>query len=384
MRQFFGILRVNLAGIGQRFGAVLTIMVGVTCAVGVLVSMLAIGTGARRQELADARDDRVIITTAGGRGAQGNIPKDEAATMRDMPGIRKSASGEPIVAMESFIPFEARRRVTGNRIFFPLLGVSGNLGALRPEFRITAGRMFGGGLHELMVSNSCVRQFTGFEIGAGRPVHGFEWPIVGLFDEGQGQQCRVYADGEVVRSIFSRTGYGQIVAMLDSPGSFATLRAAVQLNPSLHLDVQREREAIQEEFKGLNSLLDFVSYFVGGVMAIGATLGAVNSLYAIVDARRRELATLRAIGFRAVPIVAAILCESVLLAVPGALLGAALAWLLFNGLATSPFGFSFNLEVSPHLAVLGILWALIMGLVGGLLPALRAGRTPVTTALRAT
>jgi putative ABC transport system permease protein len=137
-------------------------------------------------------------------------------------------------------------------------------------------------------------------------------------------------------------------------------------------------------FKQLNALLNFVSYFVGTIMAIGATLGAVNSLYAMVDSRRRELATLRAIGFSPAAIVVSILCESVLLAVPGALLGCALAWVLFNGLSASPFGFSFQLTVTLGLAVTGIGWALAMGLVGGLPPALRAARVPVTEALRAT
>ena len=383
MRQFLGILAVNLAGVGQRLGAVLTIVVGVTCAVGVLVSMLAIGTGARRQELADARDDRVIVTHSGAR-FQGSIPKDEATTLRDMPGIRKNAKGEPIVVFNTLVPFEARRRVTGKRIFFPLIGVSGDLPALVPEFRLTEGRMFRRGLHELIASNTCVRQFSGFELGAGRPVHGVDWPIVGLFDQGQGQQCVVYTDADVLMSTFGSNAYTRLGAMLESPGSFEQLRAAVQSNPSLHLDVQREREAVEQDFKPLNALLNFISYFVGSIMAIGATLGAVNSLYAIVDARRRELATLRAIGFRAAPIIASVLCESILLALPGALLGGALAWILFNGLAASPFGFSFNLAVTPDLAVIGVVWALAMGFVGGLLPALRAGRVPVTTALRAT
>ena len=140
----------------------------------------------------------------------------------------------------------------------------------------------------------------------------------------------------------------------------------------------------QDAFKQLNGLLDFVSYFVGTIMALGATLGAVNSLYSIVDARRRELATLRAIGFGSGAIVASILCESVLLALPGALLGAGLAWALFNGLSVSPFGYSFQLEVTRSLALTGVVWALAMGLFGGLLPALRTARVPVTTALRAT
>lgn len=384
MRQFLGILGVNLAGVGQRLGAVLTIVVGVTCAVGVLVSMLAIGSGAVRQELADARDDRVIFNSTGTRGLAGNISKDEAATARELPGIRKNASGEPVVVLESLVPFEARRRVTGTRIFFALIGVSGDYTGANPEFRLSEGRTFRRGLHELIASDPCVRQFTGFEVGASRTVHGAEWPIVGHFAQGHAQQCVVLTDADVLMSTFARTSYQRVTAMLESPAAFEQLRAAVQSNPTLHLDVRRERDELDQDFKPLNALLNFVSYFVGTIMAVGATLGAVNSLYAIVDARRRELATLRAIGFGAAPIVLSVLCESILLALPGAFVGGALAWLFFNGLAASPFGFSFNLQVTPHLIVIGIVWALVMGLVGGLLPSLRAGRVPVTTALRAT
>ena len=161
------------------------------------------------------------------------------------------------------------------------------------------------------------------------------------------------------------------------------LRAAVSSNPALRLDVQHEKDAIEAAFKPLNSILNFVSFFVGTIMAIGATLGAVNSLYAMVDSRQREIATLRAIGFSPGAVVLAVLLESMLLALPGALLGSLLAWLLFNGLAASPFGYSFRLSVTFSLAVLGIEWALAMGLLGGLLPALRAARMPVVTALRA-
>jgi putative ABC transport system permease protein len=158
----------------------------------------------------------------------------------------------------------------------------------------------------------------------------------------------------------------------------------LEANPSLHLDVKRQRDFVEEQFKQFNAILNFASYFIGTIMAIGATFGAVNSLYSIVDARRRELATLRAIGFGGAAIVAATLLESMVLALPGALLGAALAWVFFHGMAVSPFGFSFQLDVTPQLAEIGIVWALVMGLVGGLLPALRAARVPVVTALRAT
>jgi len=164
----------------------------------------------------------------------------------------------------------------------------------------------------------------------------------------------------------------------------AAFRDALRANPTLHLEAQHESEAVRERFIGLKGILDFAGYFVGSIMAIGATLGAVNSLYAIVDSRRREFGTLRAIGFGSAAIIASILCESLLFALPGALLGGALAWAFFNGLSASPFGYSFQLAVTPSLGLIGIAWALAMGMVGGLLPALRAARLPVATALRAT
>jgi putative ABC transport system permease protein len=194
----------------------------------------------------------------------------------------------------------------------------------------------------------------------------------------------VYADVDNIMSTFSRNSYSSVSVRLRSAADFAAFRDAVSTNPALRLEAQRESEVAEEGFKQLNAILNFVSYFVGTIIAIGATLGAVNSLYAIVDSRRRELATLRAIGFASGAIVLSILVESILWALPGALLGGALAWVFFNGLSASPFGFSFHLEVTPSLVVLGIVWALGMGLIGGLLPALRAARVPVTTALRAT
>jgi putative ABC transport system permease protein len=384
VRQFFGILRVNLSGAALRMGSVLTIIVGVACAVGVLVSMLAMGTGMQRQAMENVRADRVILSSTGARGIQSSIPRDEAVSARDLPGIRKDAKGAPIVTFTSLIPIEARRRVTGTRIFFPLVGTTANLTQYRPKIRLTGGRMFQPGLHELIASNACRRQFTGFEIGDRRSIRGIDWTVVGNFDEGHTLQCVVYADVDVLKSTFNRNTYNQVSAMLQSPDSFDAFREALQANPTLHLEVQHEREAMLENFKELKGILDFASYFVGTIMAIGATLGAVNSLYAIVDSRRRELGTLRAIGFGSGAIIASILCESLLFALPGALLGDALAWAFFNGLSASPFGYNLQLAVTPSLGLIGIVWALGMGLVGGLLPALRAARLPVATALRAT
>jgi len=382
LRQFFAILRVNLSSVTARLGAVLTIIIGVACAVGALVSMLAMGIGAHRQAMADARPDRMQLVTAGTRGFQSNISRDEVTAVLDLPFIRKGVDGAPIVVLEAFVPVEGRRRVTGNRIYFPLLGVTPNITEYAPEIHFTEGRMFHRGLYELAASNPCVRQFVGFEMGAHRPIHGVDWTVVGHFDQGTGQQCVVFADVDTILSLFKRSSYNMIAAMLQSAQDDPRFRRAVEANPTLHLDVRSEPEGIEDAFKPLNALLNFASLFVGTIMAAGATLGAMNSLYAIVDARRQEFATLRSLGFGGAAIASSIVCESMLLAVPGALLGAALAWLFFNGLSASPFGFSFQLVVTPPLALLGIVWALGMGLLGGILPSIRAARVPLTTALR--
>jgi putative ABC transport system permease protein len=383
MRQFFGVLKVDLSGAARRTGAVLTIIIGVACAVGVLVSMLAMGIGMQREALENARADRLILNSTGARYIQSSIPRDEAVSARDLPGIKKNAEGAPIAMFTSLIPIEAHRRMTGTRIFFPLVGTTANLTQYRPEIRFSSGRMFQPGLHELIAGNACRRQFTGFELGDRRSIRGIDWAIVGLFDEGNALQCVVYTNVDVLMSTFNRNTYNQVSVMLQSPADFSAFRDALQANPTLHLEVQRETEAVLEDFKQLKGILDFASYFVGAIMAIGATLGAVNSLYAIVDSRRRDLGTLRAIGFGSGAIIASILCESLLFSLPGALLGGALAWVLFNGLSASPFGYNFHLVVTPSLALTGIAWALGMGLAGGLLPALRAARLPVATALRA-
>ena len=383
-RQFFSLLAMNLSSIAQRAAPVITIIIGVACAVGVLVSMLAMGTGARRQELGGVSEDRVVLSTTGTRSGQGNISRQEAAAILSKPGVRRGSTGEPVVVWESAVFIEGRRRITGTRIYFPLVGITPTILDYRPEVHFTEGRMFKAGLRELIASNPCARQFTGFGIGDRRSIHGADWILVGHFDQGEAQQCVVYADVDGIMSAFNRNAYSSLTVRLKSAADFDAFRDAVKSDPSLRLEVWHERETVQDQFKQLNALLDFASYFVGTIMALAATLGAVNSLYAIVDSRRRELATLRAIGFSSRVIAAAILTESTVLALPGALLGCGLAWLFFNGLSASPFGYSFQLAVTPALAVVGIAWSLGMGLLGGLLPALRAARVSVSTALRAT
>jgi len=384
IRQFLALLRMNLEGEGARFGSVLTIVVGVTCTVAVLVSMLAMGTGAHRQALGNVHDDEVVVQSRGSQILRSNITRDEMITLRDLPRIARDKDGEPHVEGIVVVPFEGRRRGSNRRVFFPLLGSSDPKFELRPPAHLTAGRLFRPGLHEIITSTGCTRQFDGFELGDKREVRGVGWTVVGHYEPGQNLQCMVLTDAETLMSLFGRNGFNRVNVRLEAPSDFDTFNRALEANPALKLEAKRSREQAEDDMKQLNGLLNFVSYFIGSIMGIGATFGAVNSLYSIVDARRRELATLRAIGFGSGAIVAATLVESTLLALPGALLGAALAWLLFHDMAVSPFGYPFRLDVTPRLAEIGVAWALVMGLLGGLLPALRAARVPVTMALRAT
>jgi len=219
-----------------------------------------------------------------------------------------------------------------------------------------------------------------------RTMRGGEWVVVGIFDYGRtAGNCALYADGATMLSAFGRNAYNEADVMLESAGAFSTLAGALEADPSLRLKAWREEELVASFTQQLIGMLKFVSYFVGTIIAVAATIGAANSLYAIVDGRRRELATLRALGFNASPIVASILSESILLAMPGALLGTLIAWVGFDGLvARGPLGSTFPLVVTPQLALLGVGWALGISAIGGLLPAVKAARASVTTGLRAT
>jgi len=386
LKQLGLLLRMNLLGAPQRLGLLCTTVIGVTCAVGVLISMLAMGVGARRAAMGNVRPDRASVLSVDAVGpGQSDISKDVAALIGELPGIRRNASGQPMAVPQTLVFVQARRNDSGNLVGFPMTGAGAGLTDYAPELHLTAGRMFRPGLLELIASDYCAHQYQHFSVGDKRLIQGVEWLVVGNFDLGRGNgSCDVYADANTVQSAFGRSSYNEVNVMLRTPAAFDELVNAIKGNPLLHVKVEHEAELAEAGVQQVNGILNFVSYFVGAILAVAATIGAANSLYALVDSRRRELATLRAIGFSGAAVMASTLSEAILLAIPGALIGAGLAWLFFNGRTASPFEFQFHLAVTPPLALLGIGWALCMGLIGGLMPAVRAARVPVTVALRAT
>lgn len=385
-KQIAALLQMSLSGIPQRLGSSLVTIVGIACVVGVLVAMLSMGAGVRKAALQNARNDRAVVLAKGAQSSfASNLDRTASPIIMDMPGIKKDGNGRPMATAMTIVMAEARKKIDNARTNFPLFAVDQNYFSVYPELRITAGRMFQPAVHELIAGNSRHELFKGLEIGDVIHLRGVDWTIVGHFAAGGGStEDRLIGDADTVISAYGRNSTQAVTAVLDSPAAFNTFETALKANPSIDVDLKHEAEVLEQSYKPVIGILNFISYFVGTVMAIGATLGAINVMYTIVDGRKREMATLRAIGFSSGPIIVSVLIESIALALPGALLGVLLAWSLFNGNAVNPVGISFKLTVTAGLAVSGITWAVLMGVIGGVMPAIRAARVPVATALRAT
>jgi putative ABC transport system permease protein len=262
---------------------------------------------------------------------------------------------------------------------------------LRPEIKLVDGQMFHPGLRELVVGRAAQQQFNGLDIGSRVTIHESEWTVVGVFEShGDTHESEIFADADTTLSAFRRGNTFQSVSvMLDSPVSFGAFKNALTSDPQLTVEVHTEPEYLAALSETLAKVMNFVANFVGGIMAVGAVFGALNTMYTAVSTRSREIATLRAIGFGATPVVISVLVESMLLSLIGGALGAAAAWAMFNGNAANTLGGNFtqvvfHLTVTPELIAKGIIWACCIGFVGSLFPSIRAARLPVATALRAT
>lgn len=382
LKQLAALLQMNLGSLPQQLSSVLVTVIGIACVVGVLVAMLSMSVTAHQNAMKNVRADRVEF------GLKPGASFDNASlhAVMDMPGIVKDADGKPLAAAATVAGATVRRKIDNVRTSTAVFGIDPQYFKVFPELRVTAGRRFQPAVYELIVGKTRRLQSSGLEIGDHLRLRGAEWTIVGQFEyDGGGIESFLLGDLDTVKAAYQLNAATWVTAVIETPAAFATVQKAIAANPTLsNVELKHEAESREETSKGIIGILDFVSYFVGAVMAIGATLGAINVMYSLVDNRKRETATLRAIGFGAGPIVISVLIESLLLALPGALLGVLLAWALFNGAAVSPLGASLKLTITPALAMVGVSWALVMGLIGGLTPAVRAARVPVATALRAT
>ncbi|MEP6632986.1 MAG: ABC transporter permease, partial [Luteimonas sp.] len=279
-------------------------------------------------------------------------------------------------------------RADGNDANVQFRGVGPEAWAVNPKVRIVEGRKFGAGLRELVIGQGAQSQFRGLDVGKTLNLANQQWMIVGKFASGDAHDSELWGDAETIASTYQRSAYQSITVRTDGKAGFQQLKAAMDADPRLKLDVQTTRDYYSKQSGQLSKIISVLGTVIGAIMAIGAVFGALNTMYAAVAGRAREIATMRAIGFRGLPVVVAVMLETMLLALLGGVLGGLIAWLIFNGYSVSTLGNNFSqvvfqFKVSPELLWSGLKWALGIGLVGGLFPALRAARLPVTTALRA-
>lgn len=365
------------------------IIVGIAGVVAVLVAMLSMAAGFEGTLNRTGNETSAIILR-GGSMAETNsvIGRDQVPLVGQLDGIARDGENRPVVSPELSQVVNLQTKAEGLDANAQLRGVGPGAWALRPQVEIVEGRRFEDGRRELVVGAGAARQYTGLDVGSTVEFANQPWTVVGHFTSGDSHESELWADGEVLGATYQRTSYQSITAQLDGEGGFDRLKAAMAADPRLKLDVATTRDYYNKQSEGLTKVIEVLGTVVGTIMAIGAVFGALNTMYAAVATRAREIATLRALGFRGVPVVVAVMLETMLLALLGGILGAALAWLVFNGYtaATLSGNFSqvmFEFQVGPDLMWTGLKWALGIGLVGGLFPALRAARLPVTDALRA-
>jgi putative ABC transport system permease protein len=389
LKQVLSITLLGLRSIPERLGPSLVIVVGLAGVVAVFTALLAMAAGFQSTLEAAGRPD-VALVLRGGSQAELNsgISREQGTIIKQAPGVAQGVDGLPLASAEVIVIAELMKagETTGSNI--TVRGVEAAAFTLRPKLRIVEGRAFTQGLRELIVGQGVARQFEGVRLGETLRMRGSDWTVVGMFASGDAYESELWADVDVAQSTFNRQGYSAVRLQLAGSGDLQTVKDALSADPRVNVDVETEQEYFSGQTEQFRKTIGALAGVVTFIMALGAMFAALNTMYAAVGARAREIATLRAIGFRGLPVVVSVMLESLILALAGGLLGALAAYVLFNNMAVSTLGANFTqvvfrFAVTPALVVDGLVIAVVIGMVGGLLPALRAARQPVTTALRA-
>jgi len=391
-RQAGSVANVGISTLPQRLGASAVIVVGIAGVVGVLVALLAMAEGYGQTLRRTGSADTVIVM----RGASASevmsvLDQNSVTLIAQTPGIVRDAKGEPVASSEIVVAANLPLKNGGadEEGSVQLRGVGTQAWALRPQVKITSGRRFQPGLRELIVGRGAARQFAGLVPGQEIRLGNQAWTVVGTFASDDAMESELWGDANAVADTYQRgSSRASVNARLSDPSAFGAFKSTLESNPQLKVDVATTLDYFNKQSEGMTKVIRVMGITVGAIMAIGAMFGALNTMFAAVAARAREIATLRAIGFTGLPVVVAVLLETMLLALLGGAIGCLVAWLLFNGrgastLAAGTVGqLSFALQVTPELLWTGLKWALAIGFMGGLFPAVRAARLPVTAALR--
>jgi putative ABC transport system permease protein len=390
LSQIIAVTGVNLRSIGQRLGSSAVAIVGIAGVIVVFLGVLSIGEGFRKA-MADVGDPQTVMVMRAGSDTEmtSGFGGEAARLILDTPGIARDENG-PIASPELFVIVGHPSKKDPSDANVPLRGVSGAALKVRPTVKIIQGRMFTPGTNEIVVGHAASNQFAGLSVGSSTHWGQNTWQVVGIFDaHGSAAESEIWCDAKVLQGAYRRgNSYQSVYARLERVEGFQAFKDALTTNPQLSVTAIREPDYYAAQSQVLHSIISTIGIIIAGLMGIGAVFGAVNTMYTAVASRTREIATLRALGFRNFPVVFSVLTEAIVLALIGCVIGGLAAWLAFDGYQTSTMNFqsfsqvAFTFAVTPALLLQALVYSVAMGLLGGLFPAWRAARLPVVTALR--
>jgi putative ABC transport system permease protein len=381
----------NLRSVKARWTSAIVAVLGIAGTVGVFVAMLSLARGFRATLVSSGSEDNAIIMRAGATSEMtGGVTIDTVKIVQDAPGIARGPDG-PLVTPEVVMIAPIPLLSTGTDANVQLRGVSKNVLDIRNKFKIVEGRMFQPGLTEMIVGKNANVSYAGLTVGNTISLGNLKWKVVGVFDAGGSAfDSEIWCDGHLLGPAYNRpdTFFQSVTVHLTSPDSLSQLKDSVTSDPRLNVDVSREIDYYSKQSTRLTRLITVLGGLVAGIMAVGAVFGALNAMYSAVSERGREIATMRALGFGGPSVVFSFVIEALLISFVGGLLGS-IAVLPLNGLTTGAMNLqtfshmAFAFKITPELLVKGIVFALLMGLIGGVPPAIRAARRPVAESLRA-
>jgi len=388
--QIGSITRFGLLSLPQRRGAVAATVIGIAGVVAVLVGVLSIAAGFKQAMTVSAAPDGAVVLRSGADSEMvSGLGRDQTRLIGDAPGVARTDQG-PLASAELFVIINLPKRSTGLDANVPLRGVEGAAWHVRDNMKIVEGRMFDWGKNEVIVGRGAAREFAGLAVGSNIKVGRYEWPVVGVFTaNGGAAESEIWSDAKVLQEAYNRgDSFQSVYVRLNSPGAFQEFKDSLTSNPQLNVKVVRQTDYYSEQSEVITRLITTLGVLIAALMAVGAVFGALNTMYSAVAARTREIATLRALGFGSSAVVVSLMLESLLLALVGGVIGGGLAYIAFNNFHTSTMNWqsfsqiAFAFKVTPALLVRGIVWAALIGLAGGVLPAWRAARLPVAAGLR--
>ncbi|PYI86432.1 MAG: ABC transporter permease, partial [Verrucomicrobia bacterium] len=366
----------GLSSIPQRRGSVAAAVFGIAGVVGVLVGVLSMAAGFRRTMAASSSPDSAIVLRSGANDEMSSgLQQDEIRQLADAPGVARRAEG-PLVSAELFVIINLPKRSTGTDANVPLRGVEQPAFHVRDKFELLQGRLFQGGKNEVLAGVGAAREFAGLEVGKKFFVGRNEWEVVGIFSAGGGTaESEIWTDTRILQATYNRgNSFQSVYVKLTAPDAYLQFSNSVASDPRLEMKVLRQSDFYAEQSTMLNTLITTLGYLVACLMAIGAVFGALNTMYNSVSARTREIATLRALGFGGGAVIVSVMLESLVLALAGGTLGGAIAYLAFNGFHAATVNWqsfsqvTFAFDVTQQLLAQGIVGAMTIGLIGGLLP----------------